>query len=98
MPHPKISAYIGFAARARKLIIGVDGITRRQKRRDLIVYSADLGENSVKQLSDYAQKTNSPIIMLETGALESILKKEGCKAVAVIDAQLAQAIQNIYNA
>ncbi len=87
----KIISYIGFAARARKIVFGVDSIVKKPRVR-VIILSPEAGENTAKQIKAYAEKTSSPIIVLEGATLEEILKKNNCKVVAVIDPSLAKAI------
>lgn len=94
----KISSYIGFAARARKIIYGVDQITARGKKHRLIVMCSTAGENTSKQITAYAEKTSSPLIVLSGVTIEEILKKNNCKVIAVTDENLAKAIINNFNA
>lgn len=95
---PKIESYIGFAARAQKIIFGVDSITKRGKRHRVIILCSTAGENTSKQIMTYCEKTNSPLIVLKNQTLEGILKKQNCKVIAVTDLELANAILKNENA
>lgn len=87
----KISSYIGFAARARKIVYGADNIINK-KRVPVVLVSDLLAENTMKKLGCYAEKANAQLVVLEGNALENILKKQNCKAIAVLDKDLADAI------
>ncbi|MEG1613488.1 MAG: hypothetical protein RR357_04920 [Clostridia bacterium] len=94
----KIVSYIGFAARARKVVFGADSITKRCKRHRLIILCSTAGENTAKQIKSYAEKTNSPLIVLSGCTIEDILKKQNCKVIAITDENLAKAIIENNNA
>lgn len=87
----KISSYIGFAAKAGKIVYGADQIVGRQRQK-VIILCPTAGENTKKKLLNYADKTSSPLVVPEGITLEEILKKKNCKAVAVTDTCLAKAI------
>lgn len=87
----KIISYIGFAARANKIVFGTDRILVRP-RVPVIVLSGNAAENTTKKISSYAEKSKSPVVILENVTLEEILKKNNCKVVAVTDRELANAI------
>lgn len=94
----KISAYIGFAAKARKIVFGTESITQKNRPYKLIILCGTAGENTVKQIVNYAEKTKSPLIVLNGVTIEDILKKPNCKVIAVTDGNLAKAIIENYNA
>lgn len=94
----KISAYIGFSARARKIVYGVDSITKKNKQHKLIILCKTAGENTVKQINNFALKTNSTLIVLEDITIEEILKKPNCKVISIKDSNLAKAIIETYKA
>lgn len=87
----KIISYIGFAARARKIVYGVDCVVKKPRVK-VIILSPEAGENTTKQIKAYAEKTKSPLIVLDGASLDEILKKNNCKVIAVTDPSLAKAI------
>ena len=75
----KIKAYIGFAIKSKKTVIGVDNLILNNKSKDIII-SPELSENSLSKLK---QKTETKIIVLD-GYLP-----EGVLALGITDASLA---------
>jgi Ribosomal protein HS6-type (S12/L30/L7a) len=94
----KIASYIGFAARAGKIIFGADLITKRGKRHKVIVLCDTASDNTKKQLSAYADKTGTPLRTLMDITVGDILKRPNCKAIAVTDESLANAIIHSFDA
>ena len=70
----KISSYIGFAARSGKIIFGTDSILKKNRVK-VIVMSHEAAENTAKRIRAYAEKTKSPLIVLEGATPDEILKK-----------------------
>lgn len=87
----KIRSYLGFAARANKIVFGTERIIKKN-RVPVIVLGSDAMQNTVKRINNYAERSNSPVVTLEKGTIEEIFKKQNCKVVAVTDASLANAI------
>ncbi|MCR5553415.1 MAG: hypothetical protein K6F08_01585 [bacterium] len=78
----KIKAYIGFAIKGKKTIVGVDNIVLKNKSK-VIIISPELSENSLNKLK---QKTETKIIVLD-GYLP-----EGVLALGITDDSLASEI------
>lgn len=87
----KIRSYLGFAARANKIIFGTERILMK-KSVPVIVLGADAMQNTTKKILSYAERSDSPVVTLQEGTIEEIFKKRNCKVVAVTDASLANAI------
>lgn len=87
----KIETYIGFAIRKGSAVFGCDCIARYRKKMYLIVYTPSLSQNSYSALCETAQKLGVEIHQIEES---DILSKRNCKALAVCDKSLAQAIIN----
>ncbi|MCL2675758.1 MAG: hypothetical protein FWE84_04125 [Firmicutes bacterium] len=92
----KVESLIGFAVKARKVVYGADFIENK-KGISLIIYSADLAENSSNKLKKVAQTAKIPLVVTHL-ALENIVCKQGVKAIAITDRQMVRAIvDNINN-
>lgn len=87
----KVNSYIGFAIKARKIIFGVENITTYRKKLHLILLDVSLGPNSAKKILRYATERQLPILNYD---INSILGERNCKALGIIDQNLALAIFN----
>lgn len=85
----KATSLLGFAVKANKLIYGTDRIMEKRKKTFLVIICRTLSENSRKKLLAQADT-----IVIETVKkdLSEILHKENCKAAALIDRQMADAV------
>ncbi len=90
--YKKISSYIGFAVRAGQVLWGSDLILEKKRKRKLILLSSTASDNLKDKITAYAEATGSPLLVLDDGVtLEDILKRN-CKALAVTNRELADAI------
>ncbi len=87
----KIQTYIGFAIKKGSVAYGYEGILKCRKRVFVVIRTADLSENSAKQLSKACAAIRCPI--LEIDEIKS-LKNKNCKVLAICDKSLADAILN----
>ena len=85
----KIRTYIGFAFKAGKCVLGVDNIVKIKKPM-LILYSTSLSQNSIKKAQESATQNNQEFIGIQN--FNEITPREGCKALAIKDKNLASAI------
>ena len=85
----KIETYIGFAIKKGSVVFGCDGIKTSKKRLLLLLYTPTLSENSLSTLKQVAERTGCPLVQIED--YESLAKKN-CKALAICDKSLANAI------
>lgn len=84
----KIRSYIGFSIKAGKAIFGVDNIIL--KRSKLILMDTTLSETSKRKLMNYLVKSRIECIELD---LSEIVPKDNCKAIALTDKNLIDAIK-----
>ncbi len=85
----KVKSYVGFAIKARKVLFGVDNITEYRKRLHLIMLDNSLSPNSTKKILRYAEEREISIIIYD---INSILPERNCKAMGIMDQNLAVAI------
>ena len=91
----KIETYIGFAIKKGSVVFGCDSIRTYRKKIWLLLYTPSLSENSLSVLKQVADKLNRPLHCIpET----EILSKKNCKALAICDKSLADAILENLNA
>lgn len=85
----KIASYLGFARRAGKLTLGING-TAASRKVFLLVADVTASENSKKEILKLKERFSCPLIWAEE--LGAMTGKEGCKLAAVRDRALADAI------
>lgn len=85
----KIETYIGFAIKKGAIVFGCDSIKVSRKKFKLILRTKSLSNNSVCELENIADKRSCIIFIIDD---YDLLKKRNCKALAVCDASLADAI------
>lgn len=92
MPNMKISkikSYVGFAVKSRGAIFGVDNIVKLRKPA-LVLVDKDLSANSQNRLKPYLEKAG---VVCYTVPMEEIYNARNCKAVAITDPNLANAVE-----
>lgn len=88
----KIESILGFAARAGKLLYGLDTLLAGGRTHThVVLYGNDLQESAVKKLTAYAKQKKVPLIRCRR-AVGDILGRAGVKVVGVIDKQMARAM------
>ena len=87
----KIETYIGFAIKKGSAVLGVDAISRYRKKVYLLLATETLSPNSLKVMNEIAQKLACKLLTIPD--YES-LKTRNCKAIAICDKQLSNAICN----
>lgn len=85
----KIETYIGFAIKKGSVVFGCDNIARYRKKMYLLLFTQSLSLNS-REIID-SVSTRFGIQQKEVEEFE-ILKKRNCKALAICDKSLADAI------
>ncbi len=88
----KIETYIGFAIKKGAVAFGIDSIERCRKKVYLLLATETLSENSLKVAQKCAQKFGCPLQQIED---YSVLAQRNCKAIAICDKSLADAILNV---
>ena len=72
----KIRSYLGFAARANKLVFGTERILMK-KSVPVIVLGSDAMQNTAKRIKNYAERSNSlPSSPLKTARLRKYSKNK----------------------
>ncbi len=90
----KIETYLGFCIRSRKIVFGVDE-TAKQKKSFLLLVDNALGESSFKEMKKAWERLQCPMLVVDDGVLGALLHKEGVKAVAIKDKNLASAMLSV---
>ena len=86
----KIETYLGFALRAGKATMGLNSIETLKKGVYCMLLDEDAQKNSQKQARKLKERLSCPLVIIK--GLGTLLKREGCKVVAVRDPSLAEAI------
>ena len=86
----KIESYLGFALKAKKLVLGLNSIETIRKGVYCILLDGDAQKNSQKQARKEATRLTCPLIIVK--GLGALVKREGIKVIAVKDFSLAGAI------
>ncbi|MDR0426648.1 MAG: hypothetical protein LBH24_05735 [Clostridiales bacterium] len=86
----KAGTFIGFAVKAGRVLYGVESIERYKRAKYLILTCPTLAENSRKRLM--AKIEGIPVIQPKNETLSALLHRENCKAAALTDRELAQAV------
>lgn len=90
----KIESYVGFAIRKGAVVFGCDSIKTYKKKIWALFYTPSLSENSLSTLREVSERINRPLAQIPE--LEILLKKN-CKALAICDKSLANAILDNLN-
>ena len=88
----KTETYIGFAIKKGAVVFGCDGIKRYKKKVYLLLATESLSANSLETLTTCAENFHCNLLTIED---YGILQKRNCKALAICDKSLAEAIQNV---
>ncbi len=94
MEKSKIETYLGFCVRARKIIFGVDEVSK-QRKSYLILVDEGLGESSQKEVRKTWERLRCPTYVVERDALATLLHRSGVKVVSIQDKNLAMAILSV---
>ena len=90
----KIETYIGFAIRKGSVVFGCDSIKTYRKKIWALLYTPSLSDNSLSVLREVAARINRPLVQIPE---IEILAKKNCKALAICDKSLADAILDNLN-
>ena len=85
----KIETYIGFAIKKGAVVYGCDSIKTYKKKIWALFYTPSLSDNSLAALKEVAARIDRPIAQIPE---MEILSKKNCKALAICDKSLANAI------
>lgn len=84
----KTKSYIGFAINAGKIVYGADNILLKRKP-GVVLYDITLAENSRTKLTNFLDGRQIPYFSTD---LTIYLNKQNCKAIAITEKHLAEAI------
>ena len=92
MANPKVYAYIGFAARARKCLGGFQGVEGavRSRKAKLVLGDTGLGENTREKLDRRCAQSGIPVLYIDHPG--EAAGKHNNMCLAITDEELARAI------
>lgn len=90
MAADKMKAYLGFALRARKLVLGVNAVKVTRGRVDLLIADKGASPNTKKEIESLKKRFSCPLVWVED--LEDLTGKAHCKLAAMKEEHLAKAI------
>ncbi len=90
MERSKTASLLGFARRAGKLALGVNGVSALKKNVFLLVADESAAKNSRKEIEKLSVRFSCPVLYCD--GLGVFVGKEGCKLAAVRDRGFAEAI------
>jgi len=90
-----IESLLGFAARARKLVMGMTAVSQaiRKKNTHLVVLDRETSPSTRKKIEGLSRSSGIPLYTYDEKPLEQIVGKVNCKCVAVIDSEFARSIR-----
>lgn len=92
----KLEALLGFSVKSGKIVFGFDNLCETTKKVKVVVCSPstnDKVKQKLKSLCDYKKW-----VLVETEELlESLIHRDNCKVVGLLDKGMAQAILDIEN-
>lgn len=91
----KVVSILGFAIKAGKVLYGCDSIERYHKRKYLMILCGTLSDNSRDKI--IRSQVGVPTVVVKQTTVEEMTHHSGCKAIAVIDKQMAQAMLDNMN-
>ncbi|MFA6866698.1 MAG: hypothetical protein WCR54_04190 [Clostridia bacterium] len=91
MNNTKIKSYVGFAIKSGKILYGVDMIILSRKKPYIVLIDDNISENSLSKLQN---KLSQYKIEVENVNMEEIFPNKNCKALGIMDRNLAKAIIN----
>ncbi len=91
--YEKIASYLGFAIKSDKIKIGLDEILKC-KTSKIIICTNTLSENASIKLKTFAEKQKIKILFVPDELIVSRFGQKNIKAVAILDKNLADAINN----
>ena len=90
----KIETYIGFAIKKGSVVFGCDNIGNYRKKVYLLLKTKTLSNNSASVIQSVAEKRAIELLEIDD---YDLLAKRNCKALAICDKSLADAIITAYS-
>ncbi len=91
----KVVSILGFAMKSGKVLYGCDSIERYHKQKYLMILCDSLAENAREKI--LRSQVGVPTVIVRQTTVADITHRPGCKAVAITDKQMAQAMLNNMN-
>ena len=95
MQTSKISTYLGFCLRARKIVFGAEEAEKQKRNVFLLIMDEGVGKSSQKSMLKAKENLGCPLVVAAPDALGQALHRPAVKAVAIQDKNLAEAILSI---
>ena len=92
MERHKVESYVGFAVKARKILLGATAVESGLKRVKLILICGTAQKNTIKKANSLSVKTQAPMVFCRGKQLAEITGKPNVKIAAVTDKSLSKAI------
>lgn len=86
----RIKTFLGFAIKSGKALFGVDMITSSRRAPYIVLIDKNLSQNSKAKLNIYLEKNG---VRFYTIKMQDIYPDKNCKAVGIMDKNLANAIE-----
>lgn len=93
MAQSKVSSYVGFCFRARKITLGSSAIATLKSGVYLLILDGKAAKNSLRYALKFKNKFACPLIVCN-GDFEKLVNKPLCRIAAIRDKGLAEAILN----
>ena len=93
MAQSKVSTYIGFCKRARKITLGSSGINILKGGVYLLIMDGKAAKNSLRYAIKFKNKFSCPLLVCNDN-FEEVVGKPLCRLAAIRDKSLADAILN----
>jgi ribosomal protein L7Ae-like RNA K-turn-binding protein len=90
----KITTYLGFAIKSKKIIFGYDNLLTTNKKINLVIMCSTLNDKMIDKVSNYCLIKNIMYIKLDDITLSTLIKRDNCKVIAICDENLSKAIIN----
>lgn len=85
----KIETYIGFAIKKGSVVFGYDSVKLYRKKMFLFLCVKGIAENSFAKMTQLSTERNIPLLVIDDC---NCLSGRNCKALAICDKSLADAI------
>ncbi len=94
----KLLSMLGLAARAGRLVSGVQAVEIALKKGDckLVIIDEDASQNAKKQITDACDHKKTPFIMVSASSLGDAIGKPGRMIAAVTDDSFAGRIHQLH--
>ncbi len=90
----KISAYLGFAMKANKVIFGFDNLKKYDKKLYLIIICKSANDKYNQFSLEKKKITNCDVYKTNNILLDDLIFKSNCKIIGIKNKELATAIIN----